>query len=111
ASTRAMASWIGCECVGSSLETSIRNGLSWYVTGARPHSNGGATGETKNGSGLGDDWQHDIVVEDVLPADPTVHSPHRLGGPPPRPPRPPPARPRRAAGRAAGRLRRALRLR
>ena len=29
---------------------------------------------------LGDDWQHDIVVEDILPADPTVHSPHCLDG-------------------------------
>ena len=45
---------------------------------------------------LGDDWQHDIVVEDILPADPTMHCP---------------ALPRRRAGRAAGRLRRALRLR
>jgi Plasmid pRiA4b ORF-3-like protein len=29
---------------------------------------------------LGDDWQHDIVVEEILPADPTSHSPRCLDG-------------------------------
>ena len=29
---------------------------------------------------FGDDWQHDIVVEEILPADPTIHSPRCLDG-------------------------------
>jgi Plasmid pRiA4b ORF-3-like protein len=29
---------------------------------------------------FGDDWQHDIVVEDILPAHPTIHSPRCLDG-------------------------------
>ena len=29
---------------------------------------------------FGDDWQHDIVVDEILPADPAAHSPHCLDG-------------------------------
>jgi len=29
---------------------------------------------------FGDDWQHDIVVENILPADPTIRSPRCLDG-------------------------------